>query len=259
VQRRPFITAVATVCLLVSACSKPPPTFEEAAPADELYEEGLETLTGRRLLLLIPYVNYDKAIETFQAIIDNYPYSDYATLAELRIADAYFEDGRYEESLTYYRDFSDLHPQHEKVPYTIFRSALCQERRVKSPIRDQTATREALTYLDRLLAQHPHSDYTADAEALWRELRTRLANNVLEIADFYRDRGEFESAAKRYRTVLNEFPGLGLDATALYQLGVCYSKMNRREEAVRIFQAVVENYQESDVAGDARDRIASLE
>ena len=115
-------------------CSKGPPAFEEVPPAEELFAEGQKELEGKRLLNILPWVNYDSAIEKFQAIIDNYPYSEYAVLAELAIADAYFADHRYEEALSYYRDFIDLHPQHEKVPYTIFQAAMCHERRVKSPI-----------------------------------------------------------------------------------------------------------------------------
>jgi outer membrane protein assembly factor BamD len=250
--------AALALAALLGACSKPPPSFEEVEPADVLYQRGLELLKGGTWLGVIPRVDYDEAIDAFQSIIDNYPYSEYAVLAELRIADAYFEDEKYEEALAYYRDFADLHPQHEMVPYTIYRAALCHERRVRSPNRDQTATRDALLFLDRLLAHHPYSEYATEAEVLWRSLRGRLAEHVKEIADFYASRGEWESAAERYRTLLNEYPGLGYDAEALYRLGLCYLRMNRDREAESIFQAVVQNYQDSDVARDAEDRIAAL-
>jgi len=243
---------------LFAACSKPPPTFEEVEPADVLYQRGQETLEGGTWLGVIPRVDYEDAINIFQSIIDNYPYSEYAVLAELRIADAYFDDEKYEEALAYYRDFADLHPQHEMVPYTIYRAALCHERRMRSPNRDQTATRDALLFLDRLLAHYPYSEYGAEAEVLWRSLRTRLAQHVKEIADFYTSRDEWESAAERYRTILNEYPGLGFDAEALYRLGLCYLRMNRESEAESIFQAVVQNYQGSDLARDAEDRIAAM-
>jgi outer membrane protein assembly factor BamD len=251
------IAAIATL-IIAAGCAKGPPEFEEVPPADELYEEGQKTLEGKRLLGLWPWVDYDEAIETFQAIVDNYPYSEYAVLAELAIADAYFDDEKYEEALSYYRDFTDLHPQHEKVPYTIYRSALCHERRVRSANRDQTSTREALIFLDQLLANYPYSEYAGDGEVLWRELRTTLAEQVRDIGDFYLRRDEWESAAERFRSLLNEYPGLGLDAEALYKLGVCYAAMNRTEEAESIFQAIVQNYRESDVARDAADRIASM-
>ena len=50
---------------------------------------------------------------------------------------------------------------------------------------------------------------------------------------------------------------LSLDAEALYQLAVCYTEMNRSEEAANIFQAIVQNYQDSEWADDAKQRIAS--
>jgi len=87
-------------------------------------------------------------------------------------------------------------------------------------------------------------------------LRTRLALNMLHIADFYRERTHWQSAAERYRRVLDEYPGLGLDARALYRLGVCLENMKREDEALRLYHVVVENYADSPSARRARDRTA---
>jgi len=255
---RHTILVMLSVCLVVG-CKSKPPTFEEPPPAEELYEEGMKQLVGRRILGVLPWVNHNKAIETFQTIVDNYPYSDYAVLAELKIADAYFEDSKYEEALSYYRDFSDLHPQHQEVPYTIWRSALCHERRMRSSNRDQTSTREAVVYLDRLLLNYPFSDQATEAEDLWRDLRRKLAENIVGIGDFYMKRGEFESAAERFRMLLNEYPGLGFDAATLYKLGVSYWAMNRKDEAEKIFQSIVQNYEGDEYAAKAEERIRSLD
>ena len=250
----------ALLCLaLVCGCSSPPPTFEDVPPAQELYADGLAELGDGSDAWYWPLGDNTDAIETFQSIIDNYPYSEYAVLAELAIADAYFRDEQYEEALSYYRDFTDLHPQNEKVPYAIYRAALCHYHQIRSPNRDQTATRLALEFLDDLLARHPYSEYADPGEELWRELRLTLARQVANIGDFYMARQEWESGAERFRALLNEYPGLGLDAEALYKLGVCYSEMNRVDEAESIFQAVVQNYRDTDVARDAADRIARLE
>jgi outer membrane protein assembly factor BamD len=248
------ILLAALALVITTACSSPPPTFEDVPPAEELYEEALDILKGRSWLFFRT-TDYVRAIEKLQSIIDNYPYSDVAVLAELKIADAYFDDHRYDEALSYYRDFADLHPQHERVPYTIFRSALCRERQMHAANRDQTATRDALLHLDRLLAKYPHSPEAREAEIMWRDLRTHLAENVAEIAEFYLKREEYESAAERYRSLLNEYPGLGLDAQALYNLGICYLEMRRIEESERIFQSIVQNYRDSKYASEAAKRI----
>jgi outer membrane protein assembly factor BamD len=243
------------IALSFPACSKPPTLLEEVPSAEELYREGLSILEGKRRFFVFRTVDYQKAIDTFQQIVDNYPYSDYAVRAELRIADSYFEQEKYEEALSYYRDFVDLHPQHEDVPYTIYRAALCYYRQSRSANRDQSATRKSIEYLDELLRRYPHAPQIREAEILWQELRTRLGEHVLQIGDFYLARSEYESAASRYQSVLDEFPGLGLDAQALYKLGVCYSAMNRDDDAKRIFEVILRNYEGTDVAEAAADLV----
>jgi outer membrane protein assembly factor BamD len=249
----PLLAAV----ILAPGCAKKTPSFEDVAPADELYAEGLAILEGGTIAKFIPYISYDKAIDIFQAIIDNYPYSDYAVKSELLIADAYFDDERYDEALSYYRDFGDLHPQHPKVAYTILRSALCFYNQIESIDRDQTPTREALVYLERLVNGYPFSTETREGEKVLRELRTRLARNLMRIGDFYLRRSEHQAAAARFRDILDTYPGLGQDAESLYKLGVCYENMKRYDEAIRLYYVVLENYRGSDLALMAAERIAA--
>lgn len=251
--------ALSTSLALAVGCAEKVPTFEEVKPADDLYASGLKTLEGRRILWMFTLINYDKAIETFQAIIDNYPYSEYEQRALLKIADAYFDDHRYEEALAYYQDFVDLHPAHEKVPYTLLRAAQCHFNQIESIDRDQTSTHLATGALETLIRSHPYAKETREGEEMMLQLRTRLARNMLQIADFYLDRTHWQSAAVRYRRVLDEFPGLGLDAVALYRLGLCLENLRRDDEALRLYHVVVENYADSASAGYARARIARAE
>lgn len=260
-RTRPLVRRLAVLAgvpALALGCATSPATVElgELPSAEELYAEASAILDAPSSFLgLFDTTDYQEAIDKFQDIIDNYPYSDVATLAELRIADAYFEQERWEEALTYYRDFAELHPNHEKVPYTLYRTALCHYRQTRPANRDQTPTREALAALDQVIRSYPYAPEASEAEALWRELRTRLGESVMAIGDFYLEKQEFQSAAERYRSVLNDFPGLGLDATALYKLGVCYRNMNRAEEATQLFQVILENYQGSEVAEAAQSLI----
>ncbi len=239
----------------LAACAGSTPEPEEVPAAEVLYQRGLTQMEGGKTLWVIPTSDNEKAIETFQQIIDNYPYSEHAVLAELKIADAYFADEKYDEALSYYRDFSELHPQHERVPYTLHQAARCHYAQSRSADRDQTATEEALKYLDQLITRYPHSAEAREAEDTWKELRTKLAQHDMHIADYYMDREEYQSAADRYRGVLNKYPGLGLDADALYKLGVCYTEMNLEDEAHKIFEVILRNYRGTDVAAAAADRM----
>ncbi|MEM9176199.1 MAG: outer membrane protein assembly factor BamD [Myxococcota bacterium] len=242
--------------LALAGCASDTATFEDVKPAEELYADGLEILKGRLFLGIFPNTDYDAAIEKFQAIIDNYPYSEYEERAQLKIADAYFDDDRYEEALSYYQDFADLHPQHAKNPYALLRAAQCHYNQIVSVDRDQSATFEATTALEKLIRNHPYAEETREGEEMMLELRTRLAQNMLHIAEFYLERTHWQSAAARDRRVLDEYPGLGMDAKALYRLGVCLENMRREDEALRLYHVVVENYSETSSARRARARIA---
>ena len=233
------------------------PDFEDLPSAEELYESGTRKLKLQWWMGVFPRVDYDGAIEDFQSIIDNYPYSEFAVKSELRIADAYFADKRYEEALSYYRDFADLHPQHERVPYTILRSAMCHYEQVATIDRDQTATFDAMGYLERLMRDYPYAAETREGERIFLELRGRLARSVLKTGDFYMSRGEYQAAAERYRRVVDEYPGLGHDPEALFKLGVCYGQMKRNDEALRLFHVIVENYRDSRLAEEAQERISA--
>ncbi|HVP29440.1 MAG TPA: outer membrane protein assembly factor BamD [Myxococcota bacterium] len=240
----------------VAACAASTPVDEEMPSAEILYRRGLAHLEhSGKYLGVLPNSDSTKAIESFQQIIDNYPYSDYAVLSELKIADAYFADEKYDEALSYYRDFSELHPGHEQVPYALLQAAKCHYNQAKDPQRDQTATRQALGFLDTLLAKYPGTPQATEGETMWKELRTRLGQHEMDIAGFYMAREEYQSAADRYRNILNRYPGLGLDADALYKLGVCYQRMHREDEAKQIFEVILENYKGSDVAAAAADLV----
>jgi outer membrane protein assembly factor BamD (BamD/ComL family) len=77
----------------------------------------------------------------------------------------------------------------------------------------------------------------------------------MQIGDFYMDREEYQSAAERYRGILDGFPGLGLDADALFKLGTCYQKMNLDDRAEETFQIILKHFEGTEVADAAQDAI----
>jgi len=254
--RRAWTALCAAALAAASGCGfgAQPEELGEVPSAEQLYQEAEQILSeGHEILWVWDTTKYQDAIDKFQDIIDNYPYSELAVVANLEIADTYFARERYEEALSYYRDFSELHPNHARVPYALQRSALCYYHQARDPGRDQTFTKQAVTQLEDLMKRFPDSAEAREGEALWRELRTRLGTHVMQIGEFYLDRDEYPSAANRFRQVLNQYPGLGLDPEALYKLGVCYERMNLTDEASKIFQVILDNYGDTEVAESAAE------
>ncbi len=120
--------------------------IEEGGTAQELAWEGMDAYENGK---------YDKAIDKFQKLKDYYPFSKYAILAELKIADAHYQRVEYEEAIYAYENFEQLHPRNEAIPYVIYQIGRCYYDQIDTPDRDQTSAQKALEAFQRLTKQFP--------------------------------------------------------------------------------------------------------
>ncbi|MCZ6822414.1 MAG: outer membrane protein assembly factor BamD [Deltaproteobacteria bacterium] len=225
--------------IVAAGCASAPPD-EEIPSAESYYRRGLELLEGQRVFLFFHDVNYPRAIEHFQEVIDNYPYSDYATLAELKLADVHFQQGHYEEAASYYQDFVELHPTHPQVPYSIFRHGMCSFEEIGDVGRDQTPTLDALAQFRVLLDRYPNSEHADDARVRLGQAIDQLARHDIEVGDFYYRRGDYYAASRRYRQALEMYPDHSERVTTLVRLGRSLMGLQLYAEAKRIYQQALD-------------------
>jgi outer membrane protein assembly factor BamD len=252
---RAIVAALGTA--LMVACASTPPS-EEIPSAETYYRQGLETLEGRRVFLFFRDVDYARAIEMFQEVIDNYPYSDYATLAELKIADVYFEQERYEEAAGYFQDFVELHPSHPQVPYAIYQRGLCSFERMRAPDQDPGPTDEAIAQFSVLLERYPTSEYAEDGKEKLREAENRMAEYSIGVGDFYVDRGQYYAAAERYRETLDSYPNHREHQRTQYRLALALRNMGHKREASRLLVHLLSSQPDEDLAEEAEDALRDL-
>jgi outer membrane protein assembly factor BamD len=232
-------------------CASTPEEEEILPSAEANYQAGLDALEGRSFLLFFRDVDHAKAIRYFQIVIDNYPYSDHAVLAELRIADTHFTQRSFAEAQSYYQDFVELHPNHAKVPYAIYRNGLCSYEQMRDSDRDQTATRDAAAQFEALLQRYPDAEEAADARVKLADTRDRLARHELEIADFYYDQGIYHAAVQRYQRALDSYPDHQGNLETQTRIGFSLARLRRPGEAERVLRAALQRGAE----GELRDRI----
>jgi outer membrane protein assembly factor BamD len=227
--------------LAAAGCASTPDEedVEILQSAEAYYQAGEETLAGQRFLLFFRRVDYPKAIKYFQEVIDNYPYSDHAVLAELRIADTHFSQRDYKEALSYYQDFVELHPNHPKVPYAIYRNGLCSYEQIRGSDRDQAATREAASQFQALLERYPNAEEAEDAKLKLSEVRDHLAHHELEIADFYYEQDLYHAAVQRYQRALDTYPDHTGNLETQARVGFCLARLRRPGEAERVLRGAL--------------------
>lgn len=216
---------------------------KEEKPADVLIKEGVAAFNEG---------DYDDAIEAFEQLRDWYPFSKYAILAELKIADAHFELGHYEESVFAYEEFEQLHPRNEAIPYVLYQIGLCHYNRIDTVDRDQISAQKALDTFKRLQLQFPDDTYTHSAsDHITRSLQS-LAGHDWYVGMHYYKGKHFKAALERFRTVVTQYPDVGLHAQALSYIANCEVHI-ARETAEAAAKAEAESKED----GDKEDPVAS--
>lgn len=173
---------------------------QEEKTANQLAQEGMEAFERGK---------YRGAIESFEKLRDWYPFSKYASLAELKTADAYYHLEEYEEAVYAYEAFESLHPRNEAIPYVIYQIGRCYYERMESIDRDQTATKKALDTFQRLRRAFPKSSYAMKADSHIKECYERLAGHEFYVGMFYYKSKHYKTALDRFQTVLDEYPTVG--------------------------------------------------
>ena len=157
---------------------------------------------------------YKQAIDIYTKLRDWYPFDKLAIEAEYNIAEAHFNMEEYDEAALAYEEFEKLHPRHESIDYIIHQQALCYFNRLDSEDRDQTHAIKALSIFSRLMKQYPESPYVNKAEEKRTACLKSLADHEMYVGRYYLKNKKYKSALHRFQTVLDAYPGTGLDTEA---------------------------------------------
>ncbi|MEA3428171.1 MAG: outer membrane protein assembly factor BamD, partial [Thermodesulfobacteriota bacterium] len=152
---------------------------------------------------------------------DWYPFSKFAILAELKIADAYYSLKEYEDSIFAYEEFENLHPNNEAIPYVIYRIGLCYFEQVSTPDRDQSSAEKAKSTFIRLIKQFPHDKYANMGNAYIKKCDKSLAEAVFEIGLHYYKSNHYKGALARFKSVISDYPDIGVHYRVLQYIAQC--------------------------------------
>ncbi len=195
-----------------------------------------------------------------------FPYSRFAALADLRVADCQFMEGNYAEAIQSYNQFVRYRPSHVEVPYARYMAARANYEQIPSDWllsppryeRDQYFAQETLRLLRRFMLDFPEDPLIPPAQRMAEEAIKLLANHEFYVASFYYDRDHPRAAAGRLRTLLRSYPGNEREEEALLLLGDTYVELEERTRARRAFQELLSRFPQGALTSAARARLADL-
>lgn len=259
-KRALFVAVMAFSTALASACGgNTPGKVDYSVSAQQNYERGLKKM-GRE--------DWVGAAKYFSFIKARFPYSKYAVLAELRLADAEFGAEHYLQAVDLFKSFIKFHPSHEMVRngYASFRIAGAYYMMLPGDVwilppsfeKDQSATADAFRELSQFVKKYKSSPQMPKAKKLLERINKRMAAHEMYVAQFYWSRGKPMGTVLRLRRLLDKHAGAGYDGDALYLLGKAYLEVDEPARARKAWERLVKEHPNDDHAGEVRDRLARL-
>lgn len=258
--RRLALLAAALAAPCFSACSSPRPDASYSDSARAAFDEAMEAFEDE---------DYLEAVKRLTTVKNKYAYSRWAALAELRIADAYYEQDKWIEAIDAYRTFAQSRPNHPDVPYALYRVGRSYYEQIPSdffilpPVheRDPAATKDTLRALETFVERYPENENAVDARERIRTCRRLLADQEMYVARFYLHQERPVSARGRLERVVAEYPDLEdrWAEAALLLVGVyADASVGLTAEARAMAQRLIRERPTAPEAQQARDLLARL-
>jgi outer membrane protein assembly factor BamD len=187
------------------SCAVPRP--KGGTEAEVLYKEAQELIGAGRFIL---------ATEKLNRIRSKYPYSYYATYAELLGADVLFKQENYAESAAAYIVFKDFHPRHKKIDYVVWKIGESFFKQLPETFdRDLGSAFQAIKYFNELKNVYGSSEYAKKADERIATCEQMIRDKEQYIADFYYKTEVYDAARFRYENIISEFKEPKLRAHAI--------------------------------------------
>lgn len=233
-----ILAVAATAALTVSACAgkaeRPRLAYEER-PVEALYNTGYQRLERKR---------WRDAVDYFQEVERQHPYSEWARRAILMQIYAYYQNGSYAEAIAAADRFIQLFPGNPSAPYAFYMKAVCNFEQIVDVGRDQGYAQAALGGLRDVVRRYPGTSFATDARVKIDMVNDQLAGKEMNVGRYYQRAHQPLAAINRYKSVIDneDFQRTSHAPEALYRLVEVYVSLGLKEEATRNAAVLGHNY-----------------
>lgn len=203
---------------------------------------------------------FEESVAKYTDVKNKHPYSRYAVLAELKVADVQYLRESYIEAQYAYQTFKDLHPKHPQIDYVTFRLGMSFFNQLPSTTdRDLSLADKAILYFDEVTTSYSGSQYAKEAAEKKAEAVRMQADKELYIANFYFKKKQYGSALGRYETILRNYANVsGFPQQALYGAAVSAKETGDRDKMARFVKSLLTQFPESSEATKAKSEFSDV-
>ena len=232
------ITRLISILFILVSCSNIENDKKQAIETDvDIY---------KRALLLIEENDYKSALNEFENLLLNYPFSDLAVKSEITSAYSLYEDNQIQKAINKLNSFIEMNPTGELTIYAHYLLGMCYYIQTSQKGRDASLSLKAINYFEIIESKYPNSKYAKDAKLKILYLKNRLAENELEVGKFYLKKNAQISAINRFKVILEKFQNTSVIPETLYRLSEALLITGLKEEAQKSIAILNYNFPQNE-------------
>ena len=202
-----------------------------------LYEEGYQELLNGDTLY---------AANKFREAELIFPQSEWAPMASLMSAYAYYSDDYYLEAIDQIKDYMRKYPNHINNDYAHFILAMCYYENIVDEKRDLDPLLNSKKEFELIIREYPDTDFALDAKFKIELIKDRLAGKEMFIGRHYLKSKKWIPALNRFKNVLENYETTVYVEEALFRLVETNYKIGLVEESKKYANLLGFNYGSSE-------------
>ena len=202
-----------------------------------LYEEGYQELLNGDTLY---------AANKFREAELIFPQSEWAPMASLMSAYAYYSDDYYFEAIDQIKDYMRKYPNHTNKDYAHFILAMCYYENIVDEKRDLAPLLNSKKEFELIMREYPNTDFALDAKFKIELIKDRLAGKEMFIGRHYLKSKKWIPALNRFKNVLENYETTVYVEEALFRLVETNYKIGLVEESKKYANLLGYNYGSSE-------------
>ena len=234
------ITRLISILFILVSCSNIENDKKQAIETD--------VYIYKRALLLIEENDYKSALNEFENLLLNYPFSNLAVKSEITSAYSLYEDNQIQKAINKLNSFIEMNPTGELTIYAHYLLGMCYYIQTSQKGRDASLSLKAINYFQIIESKYPNSKYAKDAKLKILYLKNRLAENELAVGKFYLKKNASGSAIKRFKVILEKFQNTSVIPETLYRLSEALLITGLKEEAQKSIAILNYNFPKNEWA-----------
>jgi outer membrane protein assembly factor BamD len=243
-MKRIFLILAAIGLLSASACS-----LRKKPTGEDFYQQGQDDFANHE---------YKAAVENYQKLIDQYPFSPYEEDAELKIGLAQYQEKNYAEAIAALDDFQRMHPTSKQLDLVTYYIAMSYYDQIGREDQDQSKTEAAMKRFEEIEQRFPEGNFDELAREHVSVCREMLARHAMVVGNFYYKRANFRAAESRFAELMQKYPDTPVAPDALWDLAVALQKEGKKYSAAQAYAALEMHFPHSPYAGKARAEMRKL-